>query len=233
MSEDLAFVRALTGPLPMRTAAEQWAAAGHQCGVYAVWPEESIVFIDGKGGRCCMRQADWEAYHELCAAPTISMRAVDAEEERQWDSQTMRQGETPAVEDLQRIYGALETSLTEVTGLIKSAQGTLCVDDYGDALAGALRRLELCVRCVRDLRGVQDDETFRQSDNELEAVREWHRAESEACITELLHGVPDQGGNVNRYYLSQLIKMAFLSGAVEQLTRPFVRQPKTGGPDAA
>ena len=50
--------------------------------------------------------------------------------------------------------------------MITSAQQTLSVDDYGDALAGALRRLELCVRCVRDLRAVKNCEVHLQVDVE-------------------------------------------------------------------
>lgn len=208
--------------LPLKKAAEVWAQSGPDMWLYR-WSElDGLAHLQGKGPRCAMTAAEYWEYERQRGAPQISAAAAQ-------HFGILEPGQMfrvmPVEDDLQRIYASLETSLTEVTGLITSAQQALSVEDYGDGLAGALRRLELCVRCVRDLQGMPD--------NELEAVREWHRAESEACITELLHGVPDQGGNVNRYYLSQLIKMAFLSGAVEQLTRPFVRQPKTGGSDAA
>lgn len=153
VSEDLEFVRSIVGTVPMRTAAEQWALAGHPCGVYAVLHEDGIVFIDGVGGRCCMKQDQWAAYVDMCHAPTISMRAVEAEEERQWDNETLRPGETPpAAEDLQRIYGALETSLTEVTEYIMAAQQTVREDDHDEALAVAVRRLRLCIGTVGGLK---------------------------------------------------------------------------------
>lgn len=222
--------------LPLKTAAEVWAQSGRDMWLYR-WTREGLAQLQGKGPRCAMMAAEYWAYERMKSGGPVSMLVVDAEEEGQWDSQTMRQGEIPAVDDLQRIYASLETSLTEVAGLITSAQQTLSVDDYGDALAGALQRLELCVRCVRDLQRVPDNQTVGQSDNEtdddLEALDDWHKAEAEACVQDLLRGVPVEGGNASRNDLRNLILSGFLSGAVEQLTRPFVRQPKTGGPDAA
>ena len=113
--------------LPMRTAAEQWAAAGFDCGVVRpMQPAEDIYYVSGKGGACYMREEEWAAYVELCQAPTISMRAVDAEEERQWDRETVRLGESkPAADDLQRIYGALETALGEVSEMLQQAEDRL------------------------------------------------------------------------------------------------------------
>jgi hypothetical protein len=130
--------RSFAKTLPMRTAAEQWAAQGVD--YYFVSfrePFYKICYVVGKGGECYMLHEEWLAYLELCKAPTISMRQVDAEEERQWDSQTMRQGEaTPAADDLQRIYGALETALGEVSEMLQQAED----------------RLRLCMGTVRSLR---------------------------------------------------------------------------------
>lgn len=138
MSTSLKNERGFAKTLPMRTAAEQWAVAGMDCGVIRpMQPADHIYYVAGKGGACYMRMEEWAAYLELCEAPTISMRQVDAEEERQWDSQTMRQGEaTPAPEDLQRIYGALETALGELSEMLQRAE----------------ERLRLCQGTLRSLR---------------------------------------------------------------------------------
>lgn len=97
-----------------------------------------------------MPVGEWEAYLKLCGAPTISMRAVDAEDERQWDSQTIRQGEaTPAAEDLQRIYGALETALGEVV----QALDYLAREPFAvTTLTKAQDRLRLCIGTVSNLK---------------------------------------------------------------------------------
>jgi len=135
--------------MPLRTAAEQFALVGTECGAYSMI-EDDLILVAGKGGRCCMKQDQWEAYLELCDAPTISMRAVDAEDERQWDSQTLRQGEArPAAEDLQRIYGALETALGEVVeALDYVAREPFAIS----TLTKAQDRLRLCIGTVRDLK---------------------------------------------------------------------------------
>lgn len=71
----------LMTPVPMRTADEQWQIAGYQCGVYATLDHEGLVFVDGKGGRACMRQDEWTAYQVKClqGAPSISMMVVETE----------------------------------------------------------------------------------------------------------------------------------------------------------
>lgn len=137
--------------LPMKTAAEVWAQSGPDMWLYR-WTREGLAQLQGKGPRCVMMAAEYWVYDRMKSGGPVSMLKADAEWERQWDSQTIKQGEGPALEDLQRIYASLETSLTEVTALIATAQRTLSVDDYGDELAGALQRLELCVRCVRALK---------------------------------------------------------------------------------
>lgn len=118
-------------PLPMRTAQQQWQVAGSESGIKATWPHTDAASIDGKGGPCLMTWAEWESYRELCNAPTISMRVVDAEEERRW-------GEAlPTAEDTQRIHAALHATMQEVTALILEAE----------------KKLSLCVSCVSALKG--------------------------------------------------------------------------------
>lgn len=136
--------------LPMRTAAEQFAVAGNESGVVCFSEVSWCFLVGGKGGQCTMPVGEWEAYLKLCGAPTISMRAVDAEDERQWDSQTIRQGEaTPAAEDLQRIYGALETALGEVV----QALDYLAREPFAvTTLTKAQDRLRLCIGTVSNLK---------------------------------------------------------------------------------
>ena len=80
----------LMTPVPMRTADEQWQIAGYQCGVYAILDQEGLVFVDGKGGKACMRQDEWTAYQVLClqGAPSISMMVVETEEDAELLSAT-------------------------------------------------------------------------------------------------------------------------------------------------
>lgn len=68
--------------LPMRTAEEQWQAAGTQCVAYATLPQDQLVFVDGVGGKACLRASDWVAYQRRCleGAPVVSMQAATAEE---------------------------------------------------------------------------------------------------------------------------------------------------------
>jgi len=77
-------------PVPMRTVEEQWQIAGYQCGAYATLDREGLVFVDGKGGRCAMRQEQWSAYQAKClqGAPAISMLVVATEEEAELASAT-------------------------------------------------------------------------------------------------------------------------------------------------
>lgn len=53
--------------------------------------------------------------------------------------------------DLRRILHALLVSVLEVRQMVAGASTTLSVDDYGDALLGATRRLQQMEVCVRGL----------------------------------------------------------------------------------
>lgn len=219
------------------TAAGLWHIAGPDMWLYR-W-SMGLAYLQGKGDRCAMtpdEYADYQAMREryakpwigdeLDGAPSISMRVVCSEEDAEMLAATRIR---PAQADLQRIYTSLADSLSEVKSLVRSAQQTLSVDGYGDALAGAMGRLELCRQCVDALKG---GEAYQLAgEDELEALDAWHKAEAEECVEDLLRGVPVEGGNVSRNDLRNLILSGFLSGAVEQLTRPLVRQPKTGGPE--
>ncbi len=72
-------------PMVMRTAREHYEVAGYESFCYAVLAEAGLVFVEGKGGRCVMRQAEWAAYQALCleGAPSASMLAVEAQELRE------------------------------------------------------------------------------------------------------------------------------------------------------
>lgn len=121
----------------MRNAEQQWQAAGAESVIKATWPADTdAVIVDGRGGPCLMCWDEWDAYRQLCAAPTISMRQVDAEAEAEAEA-NLRWAVTPSVDDLARIHESLETALIEVKELITQAEA----------------RLALCVRCVAELRG--------------------------------------------------------------------------------
>ena len=80
-------------PMPMRSAEEQWQIAGYQCGVYATLDHEGIVFVDGKGGRCVMRQDAWNEYLAitLTKSPSVSMLEATADEEAELEALRRRE----------------------------------------------------------------------------------------------------------------------------------------------
>lgn len=54
-------------------------------------------------------------------------------------------------EDLRRIVSAMVVETCEARELVRKAQKTLSVDDYGDMLVGAERRLHLVIGCLGGL----------------------------------------------------------------------------------
>lgn len=263
--------------LPVRDALELFSMAGVESSYVGYDMMTRMYHMDGLGGPCVMVEAEFLRFNELCQewanaprdlqdAPWISMMVVESEEEAGLVSELRVKPD-----DRQRIYRSLATTLREVQSLVASAQGNLSVEDYGDALRGAMDKLKLCSGCVDGLlataaeiyplkvwasggsTGIHDwlmsdgsiktmscDEaaklkpnTETADDDELEALDLWHKAEAETCVEDLLRGVPVHGGSASRNDLRNLILSAFLSGAVEQLTRPFVRGSENAGGPAA
>lgn len=71
----------------MRTAEKQWDLAGCQCDAYARLENEGIVFVNGKGGQCVMREEEWAAYQGKClqGAPSVSMLEATTDEGEELD----------------------------------------------------------------------------------------------------------------------------------------------------
>lgn len=150
--------------MPMRTAAEQFAIAGEECGVLTFNSGSRLYYLNGKGGPCVMAAAEWDEYKVLCArwsrtpldlhdAPGISMMVVDSEEEAKWMSESRLAPHAVRLDagDRRRIHQALLVTLKEARDLVSSARGTLSVEDYEDALTGAFEKLSLSVSCVSGL----------------------------------------------------------------------------------
>lgn len=124
-------------PQPMRTAAEHFRIAGANSFCYATLDTEGLVFVQGKGGKAVMREEEWQQYKALCLAPphVISMRQQVADDEvPEWEDCA----ESPYVRA--GLWG-LRTMLAEAKACVQSAQRTLSVEDYGEALQAAERRL--------------------------------------------------------------------------------------------
>lgn len=143
--------------LPMRTAQLQFELAGCETSLTTINPQTRIAYVDGKAGPACMELAEWERYKVLCAtwqaspidlegAPVVSMLAVESED-------AARQISEPRIgpEDLRRIYRSLRICLHEVRACVTSAQHTLSVEDYGEALQAANEKLSLSIGCVEGL----------------------------------------------------------------------------------
>ena len=154
----------------MRTAEEQWQIAGYQCGAYATLEHEGLVFVDGKGGRACMRQEEWAAYQAKCfqGAPSVSMMVVETEELARSLEDSRVLPDIPE-DDLSRIYNSLKWTLVEIRDSVSSARRNLSVEDYGEALDAAFEKASLCVGCVDGLQARRrgDHETGRLGDEEL------------------------------------------------------------------
>jgi hypothetical protein len=133
--------------LPMRTARLQFELAGVETVLTTINPQSNLAYVGGKGGPACMELQEWEKYKILCAtwsaapldlegAPTVSMMLVDSEE-------AMRQVSQQRIEpdDLGRICRSLRISLKEARECVVSAQRTLSVEDYGEALEAAEKKL--------------------------------------------------------------------------------------------
>lgn len=212
--------------LPVRTAETQFALAGIESALTAIQMETALVLVGGKGGLCLMTQEEWHAYRHLCERWSLQ-QADSPEAASAWAD--MPQGNpVPNREDRGRILRSLGQELAQIRELVRSAQTTLSIDDYGDALAGAERRLGQCLECVN---GLQEGQPVELEDDLLEALDVWHRANSEECAADLLKDVPVTGGHAPRAVLKNMIGHAFLEGALAQLQRPFIN-PK-GGPEAA
>lgn len=144
----------------MRTAAELWELAGPDMWLYR-WSEDGHALLQGKASdRCAMEAGEFADYQrmrtawrragqDLAGAPSISMREVTADEDVDPFADDAESGLSR--EDLGRIYASLGSELRQIRELVRSAQTTISIDDYGDALAGAFDRLGTCIKCVSDL----------------------------------------------------------------------------------
>lgn len=143
--------------MPMRTAKQQFEIAGVDTILSTINPQTRIAYVGGKGGPACMEEHEWQKYKALCAAwtavpldlegaPTVSMMLVETEE-------AMRQVGRQRIEpdDLLRIYQSLRITLQEARACVASAQRTLSVEDYGEALQAAFEKLSLSIGCVEGL----------------------------------------------------------------------------------
>lgn len=143
--------------LPMRSAQQQFEIAGCETILTRINPHTKLAYVDGKGGPACLSEEQWDQYKVLCAtwkaspmdlegAPVVSMLAVGSEE-------AAREISEPRIgpEDLRRIYRSLRLCLQEVRACVTSAQHTLSVEDYGEALQAAKEKLSLSIGCVAGL----------------------------------------------------------------------------------
>lgn len=123
---------------PKRTAAEHFALAGADSCAVSVLPD-GFVLVGGKGGDCLMSLQEWDRYRGLA---------------RRWFA-TPRDLAGVQVQGLQIPWhvalDAARVAAEQVRDLIRSAQQTLSVEDYGDALEGARRRQESLLQHLHTL----------------------------------------------------------------------------------
>lgn len=112
---------------PKRTAEEHFAVAGSDSCAVSVLPG-GLVLVGGKGGDCLMTAPEWDRYRLLA---------------RRW-FETPRDQAGVQVRGLRVPWhvtlDAARAAAVQVRDLIRAAQQTLSVEDYGDALEGARRR---------------------------------------------------------------------------------------------
>lgn len=112
---------------PIRTAAEHFALAGADSCAVSILPN-GLVLVGGKGGDCVMSVDHWERYRTMA---------------RRWFA-TPRDQAGVQVQGLHIPWhvslGAAKAEAEQVRDLLNTAQQTLSVEDYGDALEGARRK---------------------------------------------------------------------------------------------
>lgn len=142
--------------MPMRNAQQQFELAGCETILTSFNPQTKLAYVDGKGGPACLPEEEWENYKALCAqwkatpvdlqGSGISMLVVESAGAAK---EVSRQRVQP--KDLRRIYRSLRITLQEASACVTSAQHTLSVEDYGEALQAAFKKLSLSIGCVKGL----------------------------------------------------------------------------------
>lgn len=217
----------------MRTAAELWELAGPDMWLYR-W-SDGLALLQGKTAGCAMTAEEYAKYQrmrgkwqdagqDLDGAPMVSMRQATAHEDVDLDLRVKPSRLACAFREVEQLLIAHQACIeeSECEEIFRQIGGKML------SLKEAVLRAEEIWREEHPAAETLSTETA--DDDELEALDAWHKAEAETCVEDLLRGVPLDGCNASRNDLRNLILSAFLSGAVEQLTRPFVRK---GGPEAA
>lgn len=144
--------------MPLRTARELFEAAGHESMLIEEYPGTALVVVGGKGGTCIMLSDEWHEYRRICALWFEGPKDMDGADPfgaalffhpGLTDDQDAAQ--RVPTEDLRRIIEACRKRMGEVRALVESVNTTLSVEDYGDALTGALRGLAEVEKCHADL----------------------------------------------------------------------------------
>ena len=153
----------VTRILPMRTGEDQWRLAGPETCVGTINAATGHVYVGGKGGDAVLSKEEWKRYELLVArwkagevllldAPVISMREQTAHEDDPFPAATGKEQAPLRDADVWMILRSCADELKLVRGLITRAEQTVNVEDYGDSLAGAGKRLEQLVTTVTELR---------------------------------------------------------------------------------
>lgn len=150
--------------LPMRTARLQFELAGVETILSTINPQTKLAYVGGRGGPACMELVEWEKYKALCAtwqaspldlegAPTVSMLVVESEEAaREISEQRLEPN------DVRQIYRSLRSNLKEAKSCVVSARHTLSVEDYGEALEAAEKKLAQALEQLAGLIGSPKEE---------------------------------------------------------------------------
>ena len=183
------------GVLPMRSAKEQFAAAGCNSCLLTINAESLLHYVDSTAGKCVMEAGEYQAYKALCAtwaeaprdlkdAPGISMLEATMEEAEELELLTK----------IPRSFFA--ESFREIEQLLLSFHHALSEEERDDmilTLSAKIQPLKVAVLRAEAIWREQDLESEARHREDIDQLslfneNEWLKLENERLKNELNEG---------------------------------------------